>query len=706
MLTIAAGSDLGIPQVTFPSPAQATYWTIPGPVLFSIIPLLGLVCFVYIIAKRMVPLLRAQRDTRVDRPLARAGRVLQYWLGQWRHPRYMTAGVLHIFIFTGFILLAARAFTLLMLGVDDGFVMPGFSGRPGHWYGLITDYAATVVFVAMVVAAVRRLVFKPARYVVPAGYGKDGTPDAIFLLALIAVLMVADSLFEGTRFAAHAPGAAEALAVGSLPWLFAAFLAAAPLAVLSALHLGAHMAHELTFFFLLCYRPFGIQFHVETSLFSIYFSKLDRGTLKPVRWGVPDGQLDKVKSFGAKRFEDFTWKHILDFYSCADCGRCSDQCPANAVGRPLSPRFISIKARDYAYRHYPVFGRPNGTLPLVGGIFAADEVWSCTTCGACEAECPLLVENIDKIVDMRRGLVDDGKVPQSLQKPLKALESRGNPYGKPEKKRADWLKAPDFPRGRDVKILNGANGAETLYFVDSITSYDDRIQAIGRATTAILADSGERFGILGPAERDSGHEVRRFGEEMLFLALRDHNADAIRASGVRRIVTADPHAYNALKHDYRDLPPVEHISEVMARKIRTGELLLDGVAASGHVYAYHDPCYLGRHNGVYDAPREVIDAIPGMKRVEMPRCRDRSFCCGGGGLALFYEPKEQERMGVRRVRMAAEAGADTIVTACPFCMVNIEDAIKVAGMEGRMTAIDLTELVASHVVPLPPPAPE
>ncbi len=248
-----------------------------------------------------------------------------------------------------------------------------------------------------------------------------------------------------------------------------------------------------------------------------------------------------------------------------------------------------------------------------------------------------------------------------------------------------------------MKVLDGRQTAAALYFVDSITSYDDRIQSIGRATATILGRAGEDFGILGPAEKDSGHEVRRFGEELLFGALRDHNRDAIARSGARRIVTSDPHAFNALKHDYTGLPPVEHISQTVARHLAAGTLKLQGAGNGHHVYAYHDPCYLGRHNGVYDAPREVIDAIPGSKRVEMKRCRDRSFCCGGGGLALFYEPKEEERMGVRRVRMAAEAGADTIVTACPFCMVNIEDAIKVAGLEGQMSAIDLTELVEMHL---------
>jgi Fe-S oxidoreductase len=678
---------------------QVTSWLVAGRTLFLVIHILGIACFAYILARRLVPLLRAERDLRFDRPAVRLGKFFKFWLGQWKHPRYKAAGSLHILIFAGFILLAVRAFTVLIVGVSENFVMPGLSGRAGHIYDISTEYAATVVFLCLGVAIVRRLVFKPARYEVPARYGKAHKTDAIFLLALIAILMVADSLFAAAKASDQLQQGqpVETLAVLSLPWMLQAALASVTLPTLGSLYFGSYLVHEVTFYFLLCYRPFGIQFHVETSLFNIYFAKLDKGTLKPVKWGVTDEHLDQVKSFGVKTFEDFTWKHMLDFYSCADCGRCSDNCPANAVGRPLSPRFVTIKARDYAFQHYSMFGHSGNGKALVGNIYSEDEIWSCTTCGACEEECPLLVEYIDKIVDLRRGMIDDGNVPQSLQKPLKALESRGNPYGKMEKKRVDWVSAKEFPQTCHVKTVDKTNGADTLYFVDSITSYDDRMQSIGRATAKILDHVGENFGILGAAEKDSGHEVRRFGEELLFNALRDHNVDAIKASGVKRIVTADPHAFNALKHDYKDVPPVEHISQVIATEVKSGKIKFNPVENGNNVYTYHDPCYLGRHNEVYDDPRDVLDAIPGLKRVEMTRSRDRSFCCGGGGLMLFYEPKEEQRMGVKRVQMAAEAGANVIVTACPFCMVNIEDAIKVAGMEGKMTAIDLAELVDQQI---------
>ena len=674
---------------------QLVSWLSRGFVLFWFLHILGILCFAYIVARRLTPLVRAERDLRFDHPILRLRNVLKYWLGQWKHPRYKTAGVLHILIFAGFIVLALRAFTVLIVGVSYDFVMPGLSGAVGHVYEKITDYAATMVFLCMIFAIVRRIVFKPTRYEVPTRFGKAHRADAIFLLSLIALLMLADSVFEATRTVALIQTQdAESRAFLSLPWILQISLARVTAAAVGALCFAGYLLHELTFYFLLCYRPFGIQFHVETSLFNIYFAKLDREKLKPVKWGVRDEQLDQVKSFGVKTFEDFTWKHILDFYSCADCGRCSDNCPSNAAGRPLSPRFLTTKARDYAFQHYPMFGKAGNGQAVVGNLYSEDEIWSCTTCGACEAECPLLIEYIDKIVDLRRGLVDDGNVPQALQKPLKALENRGNPYGKLEKKKAEWTLAKDFQCA--IKRLDKEPGANTLYFVDSITSYDDRMQSIARSTARILSHVGEDFGILGPAERDSGHDVRRFGEEMLFMALRQHNEAAIQASGAKRIVTSDPHAYNALKRDYAGIPEVEHISQFIARKIRTGQIDFEP-AAQDRIFTLHDPCYLGRHNDIYDDPRDVLDAIPGLKRVEMKRSRDRSFCCGGGGLMLFYEPKEEERIGVKRVRMAAESGANVIVTACPFCMVNLEDAVKVAGLEGKMSVIDLTELVDQHI---------
>ncbi len=680
------------------SPASTNFLSIPAPVVYTALPILGVAIFLYMIYMRSRLLFKAAPDTRWHMLPQRIGKVVKIWLLQYRHPRYLLAGALHIPLFAGFLILGLRSLEMIFIGIFPDFKLPGLGG----FYNVLRTYAATWVLIAAIAAMVRRGLFNPARYAVPAKYGKAHTGEAIFVLCMICTLVISESLFEGVLVSAQLQqgGHAEYLAPATLAWGFHHLLADAATGTLQGIYEVSYFIHELTFFTFLCFLPLGKHFHVVTSLFNVFFMRLQRGNLKPVRHGVSDEQLDNLDTFGVKQLEDFTWKHILDFYSCADCGRCSDNCPANAVGRPLSPRFISIKGRDLAYRKYPLnpLAEASNGQPVMGSIYEEDEIWSCTTCGACEQECPLGIEYIDKIVDLRRGMVDDGTVPQSLQKPLRALEKRGNPWGKLEKKRVDWTKALDD--GIAVKVLDGKKaGADMLYFVDSITSYDDRMQAIGCATAAILHKTHTDFGILGKKEKDSGHEVRRFGEEMLYQDLRDQNIDAIISSGASRIVTADPHAYNALKNDYDDVPPVEHISQFLARKVRQGSLTFKPLDDGNKVFTYHDPCYLGRHNQVYEDPRAVLDAIPGLRRVDMQRSRDRSFCCGGGGLMLFYEPEEDQRMGVLRVEMAAEAGADVIVTACPFCLVNMEDAIKVAGMEGRMEALDLAELVAAQLEP-------
>jgi Fe-S oxidoreductase len=672
----------------------------PAALLSFILPIIGIGLFTYIMARRIAPLVRANPDNRFDHIGKRIQNLIVIWLGQMRQPRYMLAGVLHIFIFAGFLILSVRSVSLVIIGFSDGFVFPGLGGGLGLVYNFIKDYAATFVLIACIVAAVRRGIYKPKRYAVPEKYGKDHTAEAVFVLGIISTLMISESLFEATEaaFEFQKTGETHFLAPLTLVWIFRAMLSSVSLNVLQGLHIFFYYVHDLAFFFFLCFLPMGKHFHVITSIFNVFFMRVRKGNIKPVMYGISDDKLDDLTSFGVKKLEDFTWKHMLDFYSCADCGRCSDQCPANAVGRPLSPRFITIKARDLIFKNYPMSGEiyDSGKL-LVQDIYTEDEIWSCTTCGACEEECPLGIEYIDKMVDLRRGMVDEGLVPQSLQKPMKALEKRGNPYGKMEKKRAEWAEDKEFSALCQVKDLDGEK-ADTLYFVDSITSYDDNIQNIARRTSLILKKAGVDFGILGKLEKDSGNEVLRFGEEMLYQDLKSQNTEAILETGVKHIVTSDPHAYNALKNDYKGLPPVKHISQVVAEKIRTGELDLKPCLNPEKVYVYHDPCYLGRHNGIYEDPRQALDAIEGLNRVELEKSRDRSFCCGGGGLMLFYEPEEETRMGVLRVNMAAEAGATVIVTACPFCLVNIQDAIKVAGKEGQMEALDFTELIEQHLV--------
>jgi Fe-S oxidoreductase len=311
----------------------------------------------------------------------------------------------------------------------------------------------------------------------------------------------------------------------------------------------------------------------------------------------------------------------------------------------------------------------------------------------------VLIEYVDKIVDMRRFLVDAGRVPLSLQKPLADLEKRGNPYGKPPRKRGDWTTAGEESRTEGVPFANGCgvrslapgDEAEFLFFTDSCAAYDPRIQSTARAFGRVLRAAGADVGTLGVDEVDSGHEVRRIGEEGLYEQLREANLEALNEREFERVVTTDPHAFNALTHSYGLEQSVQHHSQVMAQLMREGRLRLRP-ASDERVYTFHDPCYLGRHNGEYDAPRQVLEGL-GLKAVEMERSKNRSFCCGGGSLYLFYEGDSERRMGEVRVEMAEQAGAEVVVTACPFCLINLEDAIKTTGREDKMEVIDLAELV-------------
>ncbi len=678
------------------SPAVYTFFGIPLIVFSVLIPVAGMGVFAYIIKQRIVPMRAAARDERSDEPARRWRNFFSLWLAQSRQLRYKTAGVIHLVIFFGFLVLALRTCSLVFVGIFEDFAIPGFSGRFGTVYNIFKDIAATAVLVACVAAAYRRIVVKPERYRVPDGMGKDHTSEALLVLAFIAILMISEAAFEAAIVAAGGHGFLFPL---TLAWLFSKIFLDLPHSLLQGIHILSFYIHDIIFFAFLCYLPLGKHFHVITSMFNVWFWRLDKGKIKPVKYGVTSEQLFDLESVGVKQLEDFTWKHMLDFYSCADCGRCSDNCPANAVGRPLSPRFLTINGRDRLFASYALDGSITPSDDLMGTTYSEEEIWSCTTCGACEEECPIGIEYIDKIVDLRRGMVDEGMVPQSLQAPLKAIEKRGNPYGKMEKKRALWAKDEKFAEECDVKIMEKTSTAEMLYFVDSITSYEDRMQEIARATSRILQASGIDFGVLGKKEKDSGNDVRRFGEEMLFQDLKDQNNEAIAGCGAKSIVTADPHALNTIKNEYEGTLPVSHISELALSELRSGRIKLKPIEDSEKVYTYHDPCYLGRHNCIYSAPRDLIDAIPGINRVEMKRNSDRSFCCGGGGLMLYYEPTEETRMGIKRVQMAKDVGATAIVTACPFCLVNIQDAVKTLDLDREIEVLDIAELVANQLEP-------
>jgi len=662
-------------------PAETTLLGLPGPLLHGLLLAAGLGLFAWILTRRLALLRRGAPDPRLDHLGTRLRRLLVVGLGQARQPRYPVAGVLHILLFAGFLLLSLRSLALLAEGFRPGLL------DPGPAYLVLKDWTALVVLLACAAAALRRLLWRPARYRDRTASRHHGA-EAYLVLGLIALLMLADALYEGSARAAGEAGPALPLA-GAV----AGLLRGTGPDTLQALHLAGFWVHNAALLLFLCFLPLGKHFHVLTALPNVLLSKLPpSGRVKPPRHDQPD--LDRLERLGVGRLEDFTWKHLLDFYSCTDCGRCSDHCPAYATGTPLSPRQLSIRCRDAAYAAWPVFGRPRPAPPLMEGILEEEAIWSCTTCGACEEACPVLIEYVDKIVDLRRHLVEEGRIPRGLQKPLAALEQRGNPYGKPARQRAAWLQGGDGDAGQEApaRILGPEEETELLLFPDSAVAYDPRLQDIARATAALLARAGREVGVLGADEADSGHEARRVGEEGLFQELRERNREALAARRFQAVVTPDPHAWNALRHDYGLEAPVRHHSQILAELLAAGRLRPGALELPGPV-VFHDPCFLGRHNDEYAAPRAVLQAIPGLHLVEMERCRNRSFCCGGGSLYLFHEAPGERRMGELRVEMALATGARTLVTACPFCLLNLEDAVKTQGVEERLEVVDLAVLL-------------
>ena len=676
--------------MTLLEPADVPIAGIPSQFLSPVILAVAVCLFCYAIFKRIDVLRKAMPDPRFSDLGVRTKLALVYGFGQWRQPRYLGAGILHILLFAGFLILSLRSLTLIGRGFSSGFHLPFLTATAGFCYEVLKDYAVLIVLVVCIVAMVRRAVFQPARYAHPGVQGHES--EAYIILGLVSVLMVTDMLYDGSALKAEGRTAETFLFPAAT--LASLFMPGHDPGALNYFHIGGYWAHILIFFGLLNYLPVSKHFHVITAIPNVFFSNLDKGAIKPVRWGVEDWmELDEI---GVSRFQGFTWKHVLDFYSCADCGRCSDNCPATSVGRDLSPKMISIKAKDYAYKYYPVFGTaPDpGEVKFTGDIISEKEIWACTTCGACEAECPILIEYIDKIVDMRRYLLEQGRLPASLQKPMQQIKKRGNAYGAPKTKRAAWTNELE---GVEVRELKEGDSTDLLFFVDSCGSFDPRIQEIARSFARILSRASMDFGILGQDETDSGNEIRRIGEEGLFEQVASKNIDAFRSRMFREIVAFDPHALNAIRNDYPERFPVLHASQLIERLLAEGKIHLSGNYLEDRLVTYHDPCYLGRHNGIYREPRSVLNRLPGIRFLDMRRSFSRSFCCSGGGILLWYENEEEkERMGERRVRMAEEIGAQVIVTACPFCLINLEDAIKTTGNEGKIEVIDLVELVDKY----------
>ncbi|MBM3130339.1 MAG: 4Fe-4S dicluster domain-containing protein [Chloroflexi bacterium] len=601
--------------------------------------------------------------------------VLAYVAAQGRLFRVLIPGTAHFFIFWGFLFLSLTILQAIVEGlfafIDPHFKLP-IIGEFGP-LALAQDFFALFVVIAIVYALYLRLVVNPERY---KGSHKS---QGVLVLSFIMTIMLTLLVFNGILINLGKDSIAAWRPISTLFGLPFVGLDKGAQFVVGEIAYWLHLGVVL---FFLTELPEGKHFHIVTSVPAVFLRDLD-----------PPGRLPKAPEFdgklGVSAIDQFRWRQMLDFYTCTECGRCQDVCPAYSSAQILSPKLLIMNLRD-ALRL-----TTRGAKPLIPDTISEQVAWACTTCYACDQECPLFIQHVKPLVDLRRYLVSEGKMDAQLQEALAKLGRYGNSFGQSERNRAKWA-ATVQPKIKDAR----KEPVEYLWFVGDYAAYSPSVVDITRQTADVFQRAGLDFGILYEGERNSGNDVRRVGEEGLFEMLVEKNIAAMSKANFKTIVTTDPHTYNTLKHEYPQMANGElriansvlHYAEVIDQLIASGKLKFS--KKLDYTVTYHDPCYLGRYNGVYDAPRRVIEAT-GCKLVEMPRHGDRALCCGaGGGRIWMEEGAVKERPSESRIREAvALDGVSIFVAACPKDITMFRDAVKTTGSESRLVVKDLIELV-------------
>ena len=648
------------------------------PVVLGGLCLVALGFFAAAAWPKLRTLARARPEQRCDRPLARLKDTIRIAFLQTRLFREPRAGLMHALIFWGFLILLLRAAQFFAIGFFPAVGLPAALDGLYGAYGLAKDGVVALVALAVGYALYRRLKLRPARLTL--------SGEGLLILVLILLILASDVLFEAAHAARH-PEAATWL--NPLGWSLAGPLSALPPGALVHLHNGAYWAHVSAILFFITLLPRGKHFHILTSIPNVYFSRPGPGgTVRRL-----DFEDETQETFGVTHIGEFTWKNLLDLHTCTECGRCDAVCPALASGKPLSPKQLTVDLRNHLKAETPWILAPEKqraeTAPeLLGGVIGDETLWSCTTCGACETECPVMIEYVGKIIGLRRGLVlTHDRYPEEFAQAFRSLETQGNPWGFPRDTRADWAANLNIP------LWDKDRSTEYLYFVGCNGAFDSRGRKIAEAVAASLKAAGVEFSILGTDEGCTGDPARRAGNEYLFEQLASQNAQTFQEKGVRKVITHCPHCLNSLKNEYPEFGAsleVIHHSELLARLMKEGRL--PGAEAAGGRVVFHDSCYLGRHNDVYDPPREVARAAGGTPALEVEHSRDRGSCCGAGGARFLLEEKVGERMSHRRLDELLDARPDTIATSCPFCVLMLEDALKAKNLSGKVQVRDIAEL--------------
>jgi Fe-S oxidoreductase len=617
------------------------------------------------------------RLVRAAKPLDRrddiAGRVRNeatIVLGQRKLFQRLVPGLVHALIFWGFIVLFPTIVMAMVGAIDRDWSIP-WLGAQG-WFMAAVDVFVLMVLTGVVAAAWIRKVVRPARF--------EGSHlrEADFILAMIALVVLTLLGWHASRIAAGLnewPAHASFLS----SWVSGAIPAPR---VLERVFVWAHVVVILTF---LAYLPHSKHLHIATAGINVYFSRTRRrGRLEPLRFDLPD---DEIR-FGAGTIADLTWKEMVDSFSCTECGRCQDVCPAYATGKQLSPKLLIMGIRDQVFAEGANLLAGGELSPIAGNGVPEEMIWDCVTCGACVHECPVSIEHVDHIVDLRRDLVMmQSSFPQEAETMLRDVERVGNPWGKPQGDRASW--AEDL----GVRVLaEGEDPPEVLYWVGCAAAYDERARVAAESTAKLLQKAGVDFAILGAREACTGDPARRMGNEYVFQQYAQQNIATLNDARVTKIVASCPHCLNSLGNEYPDFGgryEVMHHTQLLAELVRDGKL--QPKAGEGEI-TYHDSCYLARHNDVRDEPRELVASVG--KPIEMSRNRERTFCCGAGGAHMWMEERGTP-INEERVREAAETGAETLAVACPFCTVMLDDGVRSMGKQLRV--VDVSTLLVESM---------
>jgi len=630
-------------------------------------------------ARQLYRLLRlGPSENRFDHIPQRVLGVLQFVGLHTRMFRNLYSGILHFFIFYGFVVLLTAIVQAFGEGLYPRFGLAWVGGN--SWLAFLQDVFGVLVLVGVLMAVLNRAVIRPRQF------QESNELDASIILALIATIMVGMLGQNAARVAEGSdPSAAWRPVSSAIARVFEGIGWRGDAAI------GAHEVfywmHVLAVLAFLVYIPSSKHLHIIVAIPNIFFRKLGPrpgAALDPI-------DLEHAEHYGTSVVTQWSWKHLLDLYSCTECGRCQEQCPAFLTGKPLNPKMIIVDSRENLLQTARNGGRPKESL--IGGAIKEDEIWACVSCGACQEECPVLIEHVPKIMDMRRSLVlEESRFPKEAQTALRGIEAQGNPYGLPRAQRADWA------NGLGIKTLAEKPDAEYLYFVGCAASYDETNRAVARAFTGLLRQAGVDFAILGAGETCNGDPARRIGNEYLYQQQAQQNIEQLNARQVRKVIATCPHCFNTIKNEYPQFGgryEVIHHTQLLARLIAEGKLTPSRPLDSK--VTYHDSCFLGRWNDIYDPPRSVMEAIPGATLVEIERHHKRGFCCGAGGGRMWMEETIGKRINHERVDQTLRTGAPRVATACPFCLTMFRDGITAKGAESRLQVQDLAQYLAESL---------